>query len=163
MDIVLRDLAVPTLSRGLFVAERYCVALAEEAIAQNVSLSSLLEARLSEGSPTFLEHIDGAMDVARAGLVALLDFQDYLSTPTERDLPGIRSRLAQTVGYIGQAEGVVFVDTDEKVEYVVETMLPAFYLHLSSAHAILRSIGAPVGKRDYLGDLDGLYDVRDFA
>jgi hypothetical protein len=159
VDLLIRDLAVPTLSRGLFVAERYCAVLAQQAIARNVPWSTLLEARLSDLAPSFCEHIDGAIDVARSGLVALLDFADDVPITMDRDLAGIKARLAQTIEYVGQADGTVFIDTDEKVEYVVGTMLPAFYLHLASAHAVLRSIGAPIGKSDYLGDLGGLYSA----
>lgn len=158
MDLLVKDLAVPTLSRGLFVAERYCTVLAQQAAARNAPWSSLLEARLSDHTPTFREHIDGAIDVARAGLAALLDLPDFTVAQVGVDATGIKTRLDQAINYIGLAEGTVFVDTDEKVDYVVKTMLPAFYLHLASAHAVLRSIGVPVGKIDYLGDLNGLYE-----
>jgi hypothetical protein len=30
--------------------------------------------------------------------------------------------------------------------------LPNFYFHVTTAHAILRNQGAPVGKRDFLGN-----------
>jgi len=35
-------------------------------------------------------------------------------------------------------------------EYVADFLLPNFYFHLVTSHAILRSVGAPLGKRDYM-------------
>ena len=31
--------------------------------------------------------------------------------------------------------------------------MPDFHFHVAMAHAILRNLGAPVGKKDYLGHL----------
>ena len=38
-------------------------------------------------------------------------------------------------------------------DYIRHLVLPDFFFHLSIAHAILRHLGAKIGKRDYLGNL----------
>jgi hypothetical protein len=38
-------------------------------------------------------------------------------------------------------------------DYIRHLVLPDFFFHIAIAHAILRNLGAPVGKRDYLGHL----------
>ena len=38
-------------------------------------------------------------------------------------------------------------------DYFLEHALPNFFFHLTTAYAILRHNGVPVGKRDYLGAL----------
>ena len=38
--------------------------------------------------------------------------------------------------------------------YLTSFALPNFYFHLSMAYAILRHAGVPLGKRDYLGQLE---------
>lgn len=38
-------------------------------------------------------------------------------------------------------------------DYIRQIVLPDFFFHISIAHAILRHLGATVGKRDYLGNL----------
>ncbi len=35
-------------------------------------------------------------------------------------------------------------------EYVADFLLPNFYFHVVTAYAILRSVGVPLGKRDYM-------------
>jgi len=38
-------------------------------------------------------------------------------------------------------------------DYIRHVVLADFFFHIAVAHAILRSLGAPVGKKDYLGHL----------
>jgi len=38
-------------------------------------------------------------------------------------------------------------------DYIRHLVLPDFFFHISVAHAILRHLGAKIGKRDYLGNL----------
>ena len=38
-------------------------------------------------------------------------------------------------------------------DYMLELVLPDFFFHVATAHAILRHLGAPIGKRTYLGHL----------
>ena len=40
--------------------------------------------------------------------------------------------------------------------YVTQVLMPDFYFHVATAHAILRNNGANVGKADYLGKPDYL-------
>ena len=39
------------------------------------------------------------------------------------------------------------------LDYIRHLVLPDFFFHISIAHAILRHLGAKIGKRDYLGNL----------
>jgi hypothetical protein len=38
-------------------------------------------------------------------------------------------------------------------EYIFLLVMPDFFFHVTTVHDILRHLGAPVGKRDYLGRL----------
>ena len=38
-------------------------------------------------------------------------------------------------------------------DYIRHLVIPDFFFHIATAHAILRHLGAPIGKRDYLGNL----------
>ena len=38
-------------------------------------------------------------------------------------------------------------------QYAADYLLPNLYFHVTAAYAILRSLGAPLGKSDYLGFL----------
>jgi uncharacterized protein len=38
-------------------------------------------------------------------------------------------------------------------EYLTRFLLPNFYFHIATAHAILRQQGVAIGKKEYLGPL----------
>ena len=41
-------------------------------------------------------------------------------------------------------------------QYIGDYVVPILYFHVTTAYAILRMLGAPVGKADYLGFLGPL-------
>jgi uncharacterized protein len=53
---------------------------------------------------------------------------------------------------------MAFVFKDMRVPFTAETFLhsfsmPNFYFHISMAYALMRAMGVPIGKHDYLGPL----------
>lgn len=69
---------------------------------------------------------------------------DLLATITPADLEGSETR-AITLKLGGQDV------TMAGLAYVTERAMPNFYFHVTTAYAILRHGGVPVGKRDYIG------------
>ncbi|MGY0552893.1 DUF1993 family protein [Vreelandella sp. 2A-K22] len=45
--------------------------------------------------------------------------------------------------------GGIYVDLTGE-EYVADFLLPNFYFHLVTTYSILRSVGVPIGKKDYM-------------
>lgn len=43
--------------------------------------------------------------------------------------------------------------TAPTTKWVHEYLIPNFFFHLTTAYAILRNLGVPLGKRDYQGDV----------
>lgn len=68
---------------------------------------------------------------------------DYLKTFTEADFAGADDR--DVTQRIGGQERVMKADT-----YFLNRGLPNFYFHVTTAYAILRSAGVPIGKGDFL-------------
>ena len=44
-------------------------------------------------------------------------------------------------------------------DYLLEFVMPNFYFHITTAYAILRHNGVPLGKYDYIGGIK-MYDVE---
>ena len=40
------------------------------------------------------------------------------------------------------------------IDYAAAVILPDFYFHISLAHGLLRHNGVPLGKSDFLGELE---------
>lgn len=69
---------------------------------------------------------------------------DLLATITPQDLEGSESReiTLKLGGHDVTMTGLA---------YVTERAMPNFFFHVTTAYAILRHGGVPVGKRDYIG------------
>ena len=69
----------------------------------------------------------------------------YLDGLTAGDFAGAATRVVTQPRW----EGKVMTGAD----YFLEHAVPNFYFHTTHAYAILRHMGVPLGKRDYLGAL----------
>jgi hypothetical protein len=69
----------------------------------------------------------------------------YLDTFTAGDFEGAETRRI-TLPFL---EGQYLLGAD----YLDEMVLPNFYFHVTTAYAILRHNGVPLGKRDFIGSL----------
>src|SRR5260370_15404969 len=82
--------------------------------------------------------------------------------------PALKGRLLETRGFlqnvqpgeIASAQSHTYELTPPIVrgwfggdDYIRHLVLPDFFFHISIAHAILRHLGAKIGKRDYLRNL----------
>ena len=85
---------------------------------------------------------------------------------TEATLPELKARIAKTVAYVksfkpeaidgSEAREITFPvggkpTTFKGQDYLVNFALPNFYFHATTAYAILRHCGVPIGKGNFLG------------
>jgi uncharacterized protein len=89
-------------------------------------------------------HADTEQTLAELGarLKSAIAIVDGIS---EKDLEGAATRVVSQPRW----EGKVMSGAD----YFREHVVPNFYFHLTTAYAILRHSGVPLGKKDYLGTL----------
>jgi hypothetical protein len=88
---------------------------------------------------------------------------------TPKTFEGLKARVAQTLAYVGAADPAKFAGAEERtltvtiagrerelagLDYFLNSALPNFYFHLTTAYGILRKNGVPIGKRDFLGNND---------
>jgi hypothetical protein len=108
-------------------------------------------------------HSQGAFEGVRRG-----SFSPDTSTPPD-SFAGLRARIGEAIAAIetiapAEFESVIgrdmaFVIGDvRRMEFTADQFLltfsqPNFYFHVTTAYAILRGLGVPIGKRDYLGKM----------
>jgi hypothetical protein len=105
-----------------------------------------LAARLSGKEAPKHPDTEQTMDEARARVRAVVS---HLDTYKQADFDGAETRLV-TLPFL---EGKVIDGRD----YLLEMGLPNFFFHATTAYAILRHSGVPLGKFDYIGSMN----VRD--
>jgi hypothetical protein len=137
--------------------------------AAKIDPESIVEAKLAPDMWAFrnqivsvVHHSLGAIQGAKAGSFSPpTDKRPHDYAALQKLVADARAELkAMTPDEINALEGkdVTFVLGDFKIPFVAENFLMSFstpnlYFHATTAYDILRSHGAPVGKRDYMGSL----------
>lgn len=143
-------------------AETYC---ADKGLAPE----DIVQARLAEDMLPFAYQVKstavhslGAIEGVRRGV-----FSPDMTTPPD-SFPALQSRIAATLAALEAVDAAEvdafvgrdmrFVSGDRRADFTAENFLlsfsqPNFYFHATTAYAILRWKGVPLGKRDYTGRL----------
>ena len=166
MATELYDLAIPPLVRG-FTSLSAILAKGEAFGAEHgIAPGDLLASRLADDMAPLSRQIQMASDTGK-GIGVRLGGLDPVAMPdTEASFAELQERIAKTLAMIdrvspdainGKETALVELQTPggalhfAGLDYLQGFALPNFYFHVTTAYAILRSKGAPLGKMDYLG------------
>lgn len=164
------SLAVDTLSTSMFLRGLNVLSgLIDSAVEAGLDEAALLEARLAPDMRPFPDQVRMASFSARS-CVARLTGQEWPKTDdAEASLAELKATVALSIAFIEGVEAAAFAGGETRrielrfpgVElnfegqgYLTSFALPNFYFHLSMAYAILRHLGVPLGKRDFLGQIE---------
>ena len=165
----LYDVTVPVFIRSLGNLDAFLAKGAEWFAEQGRPESELTEARLIEDMHPLTAQIQRASDTAK-GVVTRVGGAENVSMPDEeKTIADLRARIAKTIAVLEGARREDFEDKEGiKVEiwtpsrmlvfngksYVLDFVVPNFFFHMTTAYALLRKAGVPVGKVDYLGAIE---------
>ncbi len=134
--------------------------------AHKIDPSALLGDRLYPDMFPFSRQIQIASDFAKGGAGRLAGVELPSFPDTETTFPELKERIAKTIAFLGtltpaQIDGSEEREIIQKVgpnmvtfkglPYLTGFVLPNFYFHATTAYAILRCNGVPLGKRDFMG------------
>ncbi len=161
------DLIVPLVRRNL-VNLRALLEKGEAFAAEHqMSEETLLASRLAPDMFPLLKQVQVATDNAK-GMTARLAGIAPMSLPdTETSLAELYTRIDTVLAHLDTYTAEHFADAPSRQitlpyfpgvyftaqDYVVEFALANFFFHINTSYAILRSIGVPLEKQDYLGPL----------
>ncbi|WP_315830740.1 DUF1993 domain-containing protein [Bradyrhizobium prioriisuperbiae] len=163
MSLSMYDLSIPALQRGLGVLSRYLDKAAANATERGFEPSVLVNARLAPDMLPLAGQIQRASDTSKGGISRLTGVAAPSFPDTETTIDELKERVAKTVAFLqtvtpqqfdGSAERMIesrAIGTMPGATHLLAFVLPNFYFHVASAHAILRHNGVPVGKKDFLG------------
>jgi uncharacterized protein len=137
------------------------------AVANSIEPDAFLQARLYPNMFPLIKQVQIATDFAR-GISARLSGVDVPTYEGEEksfaDLDGL---LAKTIEFLDRVDSLKFESSETKEivlrpgtpkerklsgqAYLSNYGLPQFLFHVTTAYAILRHNGLPVGKRDFMG------------
>ncbi len=166
MSLSIYEASVPVFIRGMRNLQAILAKAEAHAGDRGDPPSVLIEARLAPDMLPFNQQVQRVSDTAK-GAAARLAGQEVPGFPdTETTFPELQERLARTIAYLDSvpAEQVEAGESREIVlrprggelrfdgkTYLLGFALPNFFFHVTTAYAILREQGVPIGKMDYLG------------
>src|SRR4051794_6142777 len=162
------DITVPVMMHGLNVMDDYLDHAKALERTKGLEPGRILTERLAPDMITFGEQFSVSCNKVDAHMAKLMQ----RALPAPRIIPmmyaSLKRRLVWTRGFlqnvqpdeIAGAQSHTYELTPPIVrgwfggeDYIRHLVLPDFFFHISIAHAILRHLGATIGKRDYLGNL----------
>lgn len=127
----------------------------------------LLGSRLAPDMFPFVRQVQLACDNAKYAAARTAGVEAPAHPDSEESMEELRRRIASVVSYLAGFSDADFAGAEDRrvslprwggqsmsgTESLFQHVLPNFFFHLTTAYAILRHNGVPLGKRDYLGEL----------
>jgi hypothetical protein len=155
------------MKKQLGQLDKWLDAAAAFAQDKKVDPATILGWRLAPDQFAFTRQVQIACDTAKLGASRLTGKDAPSHADTETTLDELHTRVRAVIAYLDAFTPADFETTatrqvtqprwEGKVmtghDYFFEHVVPNFYFHTTHVYALLRNLGVPVGKRDYLGAL----------
>lgn len=160
------DITVPVFIRTLGTMARFLEKGRAFAAEQGLGEAELLDARLIADMAPLTAQVQRVSDTAKLFAVRVGGVDNVAMADDETSFDQLQARIARTVDFL-KAVPAEAINGREGTEVVVRFpngemnftglsyaqgfAIPNFYFHVTTAYAILRMKGVPVGKMDFLG------------
>lgn len=139
---------------------------AAHAAASKIDPTVLLNSRLFPDMFPLVRQVQIASDNAKGGGARLAGMTPPKYEDNETTFPELNARIEKTVAFLqtltpvqidGSEERTINLTLGKKTltfqgqAYLFGLVLPNLYFHVTTAYAILRHCGVPLGKEDFLG------------
>lgn len=165
MSTSLYDLTVPVFVRGFASLSNILEKGRAFADDQGIDHAELLNARLIGDMAPLTAQIQRASDTSKGAMVRLGGVPNVSMADNETSFDELQARIAATVAFLkdvpreaidGREDATVILETPNRTvefvgrDYVLGFVIPNFFFHVTTAYALLRQRGVPIGKLDYL-------------
>ena len=147
--------------------DKWLDAAAAFAKTKSIEPATILGYRLAPDQFAFVRQVQVACDTAKLAASRLTGKEAPSHADTEQTIEELQGRVRAVRAYLDGFSAADYAGAATRVvtqprwegkvmtgaDYFLEHAVPNFYFHTSHAYAILRHIGVPLGKRDFLGTL----------
>jgi hypothetical protein len=164
MTFSIYDATVPVFANGLTTMRAWL----DKAAAEKPEVD-LIDARLASDMRPLTAQFQMASDTAKNAIGRLSGIEAPSMADTEASFAELRERCDRTIAFIQSIDpAIIAASSDREVllklpngtgwrftgsDYVTRFALPNFFFHVTTAYAILRAAGVPLGKPDFLQHL----------
>ncbi len=159
--------SVPVLVQMLTALRTILIQADAYVAAKSLEPDALLQARLSPDMFPLLKQVQIAADFARGIGARLAGVEIPAHESTEKSFADLDALLGSTLSFLEGLDAAKFAGSESKEivlrpgtpkekklvgqAYLSNYGLPQFFFHVTTAYALLRHNGLPIGKRDYMG------------
>ncbi|KAK4987511.1 hypothetical protein LTR66_007577 [Elasticomyces elasticus] len=166
MSLSLYDITIPVFIRGLNNLSAVLKKAEKYADEKGMPHSKLLEARLAPDMAALPFQIQTCSNTSKGAAVRVGGVEPTSMDDNESTFEELQTRIRKTIEILQGVDRKVFEGKEEKevvlraggAEYkftgksfMLDYALPNFFFHDTAAYAILRHMGVPLGKLDYMG------------
>lgn len=166
MATELYDLTVPAFTRGLNALHGLLDKAVAHAAETGADPEAYLSKRLIEDMHPLIKQVQIACDSPKLCIARLSGVEAPVNDDSEATIAELKARIVSTLDYVRSVPREAIDGQEGKdvvlkfpggelpfkgVGYVTGFALPNFYFHVTTAYALLRQAGVPLGKRDYMG------------
>ena len=166
MTLSLYDVTIPVFIRAFGILSRNLAKAKAFAEEKGMAHEELLNARLIDDMYPLTAQVQRASDTARFLAVRVAQQEAVPMADNETSFDELQARIKATVDYLKAVPADAFAGRETAEiefkagprtfnfagrDYVLGFALPNFYFHATTAYAILRHKGVPLGKFDFLG------------
>src|SRR5260370_4403975 len=165
MSFSLYEITIPVMIGGIDNMWKFLDSGRGYADEKGIAHASLLNARLAEDMMTLVQQVQRASDTARLAAVRVARVNNIAMPDRETTFEDLEARISATVSFLAavppaafeanaDAELVAKFADGERIftgrSYLLGFSLPNFFFHLTTAYNLLRHLGVPLGKADFL-------------
>ena len=167
MTVAMYAISVPVFDRRLKAHSIILDKAKAHAEAKKIDPTAFMTDRLYPDMFPFWLQVQSACDHAKNATARLTGVALPIFDETEKTFEGLQVRIARTLEFVNAAEPAKFEGAEDRMitltmggrerqmaglDYFLNSALPNFYFHLTTAYGILRHNGVEIGKRDFMGD-----------
>jgi hypothetical protein len=166
MSLSLYEITVPVMIAGLDNMSKFLDRGRGYADEKGIAHASLLNAGLADDMMTLVQQVQRASDTARLAAVRVARVDNIAMPDRETTFEDLQARISATISFLAavpptafeanaDAELIAKFGDEERMftgcSYLLGFSLPNFFFHVTTAYDLLRHLGVPLGKVDFLG------------
>jgi uncharacterized protein len=166
MTVKMYSLSIPLFRKYLTCLSAILDKAAAYAQERKIDPAALLDARLYPDMFTLTRQVQLASDFAKGAAARLAGEAPPKFDDVEVGFDQLKERIARTIAFLdsfgparidGSEERAIEIKSPNRtlrfsgLQFLTEFCLPNFFFHVTTAYAILRHNGLPIGKDDFLG------------
>jgi hypothetical protein len=165
MTLSMHQAAVPVVTRALTNLAAILTKAEADATTRSIDPAIFLAARLAPDMHPLTRQVQIACDSGKGiGRLAGADIPSFADTETT--FPELHARIAKTIDYVQGLDAAQFEGSETRTivlkfprgemsfpgqAFLLSFTLPNLFFHVTTAYGILRHLGVPLGKMDYIG------------